>query len=177
MSVEETNKMRAKFAGIEPVFVRQNTTGKPSFKNRPFSFFKSENPDTNFYDDCHEIYVQLLAAEKQARAYETHLLVTGQRLSSAFGDQHAVLTRAGEIAKAFHEEAQLIPFIWHRFTRDQYRLTPVLRAFYTEDQLKYRPMWMPGDALETERPFMTLEDRKEDDIARATARVAEMRSR
>ena len=171
------NATRLKFEDIQTVFVRANITGKPSLKNRPFAFFKSEHKDTNFYDDLHEIYKQLLKAETQARAYETKLLVTGYRLSSAFGDLHPILTRAGEIARAFHEEAQLIPHIWHRFTMGKWNLTPVQNAYYSPEQVEYRPMWMPGDSEETERPFMSLIERKEDDIARAEQRAAELGGR
>jgi|GEM_PF-5447665 len=151
----------------EPVFVRRNVTGKPSFKNKPFSRFKSEFTNTNFYDDCHEIYRQLLTAERRTRDIDKRLLITGNSLSQAFAEIHPILLRAGKVADALYEEAVLVPVIWQRFVDGKYALTPILRGYYTLDQIQYRPLFIPGEALETERPFMTPSERKEDDVVRA----------
>lgn len=159
------------------MFVRNNLTGRPSFKNKPFSFFKTENPDTNFYDDCHEIYKQLLAAEKRCRNIDMQNWSGLRPLSEAIAEVHPLLGRAGKVADALHQEALLVPKIWQRYVRDEYMLTPVLRGYYNLEQLTYRPLFIPGDAEETERPFMTLEERTEDDVIRANRRAAELGGR
>lgn len=162
---------------FETVFVRRNLTERPSFKTKPFSRFKTENPNTTFYDDCHEIYKQLLLAEKRCRQIETQNFTVANVLSDAIGEVHALLRRAGDVADALNMEAQLIPEIWYRFTTGKYILTPVLRGYYTKDEMEYRPFFIPGEAEETERPFMTFEERKEDDVVRAQRRAEEMAGR
>jgi hypothetical protein len=161
---------------IEPVFVRKNFTGNPSFKGKPFTFFKRENPHTNFYDDCHEIYKQLLfAAKRSERIASSSFAAQGGELSGAFADIHPLLARAGMVVDALKQEAEAVPLIWHRFCTKKYALTPVLRGYYSPEQLDYRPLFVPGENEETERPFMSILERKDDDLARAIARAEELK--
>lgn len=159
---------------IEPVFVRRNVTGRPTFKTKPFSIFKAARPDTSFYEDCHEIYKQLLAAKRRVESINRLILISSEPLSDAFQDVHPILTRAGKVAEALEEEARLVPEIWRRFVTKKYLLTPIQQAMYSSDLLHYRPVFIPGEGEETERPFMEPSTRKLDDIARAEARAEEM---
>lgn len=162
---------------FETVFVRRNLTANPSFKTGPFSRFKTEFPNTNLYDDCHEIYKQLLAAERRCRQIDGHNLTISNNLSAAIGEVHPILRRAGKVADALHAEALVIPKIWYRYTINKYKLTPVLRGYYNQEQLEYVPLFIPGECEETERPFMTMEERTEDDVIRAQRKADELGAR
>lgn len=162
---------------FDTIFVRRNLTGRPSFKPMPFSRYKTEFPNTNFYDDCHDIYKQLLKAEERARKFDQINLHSSVWLSSSVGQVHPLLTRAGNVADAIHAEALLIPVIWTRFVTGKYKLTPVLEGYYSKEQIDYRPLFIPGECEETERAFMSLMERKDDDLARAQARVDELSGR
>lgn len=157
------------------IFLRSNSTGSLGLRARPYAAFKVDRPDTNLYDDLHEIYCQLKIAAKSARNLEQVILRSGGAVSPAIASGHyTLLARPGDLAKQLEFESRMIPEIWHAFTKHEYRLTPIIKGFYTTEQLEYRPLFIPGEALETERPFMRKRDRDEDDMVRAHKRAVEI---